>query len=158
MGIGLRYVLEHVACWPAWLQGALVKRRLIFRLGGQVSHGLSSRWLQWGHDVVMVGGDSRPCACMYMCVYTCMHVCVETSEQLLWGDTSEGRATALLPTAQGVVSHCRALLLWNPLSDSSGLICLCMKEMDCYYDPQEITWRGPQYTPRKKTLNHLCSI
>ncbi|KAI9522131.1 hypothetical protein NQZ68_039055 [Dissostichus eleginoides] len=53
--------------------------------------------------------------------------------------SEELRLATVSAAAQGVVSHRRALLLWNPQSDSGGLICFSMKEMDCYYEPQEIT-------------------
>lgn len=94
----LRYVSAQVTFGPERLQGAFVKGRLIFRLGGQVSHGLSSRWLEWGHDVVM-GGGQQACAC----------VCVETSEQLLCGrwNTSEAKLQLFFFLS----SRCRFTLL-----------------------------------------------
>lgn len=128
MSIGLRYVFDHVARWPARLQGVLVKRRPIFRLGGQVSHGLSSRWLEWGHDLVMGGGTAAPFVCVCVCV------CVETSEQLLWGDIRGPSYAAFLHR-----SRCRFTPPSPAAVESSGLICLSMKEMDCYYEPPEIT-------------------
>lgn len=74
----LRYVSVQVAFWPVQLQGAFVKGRLIFRLRGQVSHGLSSRWLEWGHDVVMGGGTATLCVCV--CALKPLNNCCEGGE------------------------------------------------------------------------------
>lgn len=125
----LRYVSVQVTFGPERLQGAFVKGRPIFRLGGQVSHGLSSRWLEWGHDVVM-GGGQQACAC----------VCVETSEQLLCGrwNTSEAEPRCFFLQLKVSFHTAEAFCCGILQVTASGLICLSMKEMDCYNGPQEI--------------------
>lgn len=144
MSIGLRYVFDHVARWPARLQGVLVKRRPIFRLGGQVSHGLSSRWLEWGHDLVMGGGTAAPCVCVCLCwnLWTTAVRRHQRAELRCFSPPFKVSCHTAEPSRCGILRidlliHERDGLLLRAPGDNTG---------------------GAPYTPRRKTLSCLCSI
>ena len=144
-----RHVSVRVAFWPAWLQGAFVKERLIFRLGWQVSHGLSSRWQEWGHDVVMGGGTAGLCVCV--CVLKPLNNCCEG------GETHQRPSLSVFP----LNSRCRFTPSWPSAVDSSKWrqrIDLPMHERDGLLQraPGDKRGRGPQHTPGRE--NHLCFV
>lgn len=91
----LRYISIRVAFRPARLRGAFVKGQLIFRLGGQVSHGPSSRWLEWGHNVVM-GGGTAGCVCVLKPLNNCC----------AGGETHQRESSSVFPLS----SRCRFTL------------------------------------------------
>lgn len=115
-----------------WPRTAWVERRLIFWSGGQVSHGLRSRWLEGGHNVVTGGGSA------------CWNPWTTAEREV-------EHIRGLCRFTPRTAPH-----LWNLLSNTSNDSFLC--ERDSYDDPQEVAGWSCTTHAMEEYLNHLCHV